>query len=29
VVTGHGAFVFPFFPKAQFLTLSMVEAEVE
>jgi flotillin len=28
VVTGHGAFVFPFFRKANFLTLSMCEAEV-
>ncbi len=29
VVTGHGAFVLPFFRKAQFITLSMIEAEVE
>ena len=29
VVTGHGAFVLPFFRKARFLTLSMNEAEVE
>jgi uncharacterized membrane protein YqiK len=29
VVTGHGAFVFPFFRKARFLTLSMLESEVE
>jgi flotillin len=29
VVTGHGAFVLPFFRKVRFLTLSMVEAEVE
>jgi uncharacterized membrane protein YqiK len=29
VVTGHGAFVAPFFRKARFLTLSMAEAEVE
>ena len=29
VVTGHGAFVVPFFRKARFLTLSMNEAEVE
>jgi len=28
VVTGHGAFVFPFFRKARFLTLSLLEAEV-
>ncbi|MGH7911969.1 MAG: SPFH domain-containing protein [Candidatus Dormibacteraceae bacterium] len=28
VVTGHGAFVTPFFRKARFLTLSMFEAEV-
>jgi flotillin len=28
VVTGHGAFVFPVFRKAEFLTLSMFEAEV-
>jgi uncharacterized membrane protein YqiK len=28
VVTGHGAFVLPFFRKASFLTLSMNEAEV-
>jgi len=28
VVTGHGAFVAPFFRKANFLTLSMCEAEV-
>jgi flotillin len=28
VVTGHGAFVVPFFRKANFLTLSMCEAEV-
>jgi flotillin len=29
VVTGHGAFVLPLFRKVRFLTLSMVEAEVE
>ena len=29
VVTGHGAFVFPIFRKAEFLTLSMFESEVE
>ena len=29
VVTGHGAFVLPFFRKARYLTLSMAEAEVE
>jgi uncharacterized membrane protein YqiK len=29
VVTGHGAFVVPLFRKVRFLTLSMVEAEVE
>src|SRR6201992_754713 len=29
VVTGHGAFVLPFFRKVRFLTLSMAEAEVE
>src|SRR5579875_3453784 len=29
VVTGHGAFVAPFFRKAAFITLSMFEAEVE
>ena len=29
VVTGHGAFVIPFFRKVRFLTLSMAEAEVE
>jgi flotillin len=29
VVTGHGAFVFPFFRHASFLTLAMREAEVE
>jgi flotillin len=29
VVTGHGAFVAPFFRKVRFLTLSMAEAEVE
>jgi uncharacterized membrane protein YqiK len=28
VVTGHGAFVFPFFRKAAFLTLAMCESEV-
>src|ERR1700729_635646 len=28
VVTGHGAFVIPFFRKARFLSLSMAEAEV-
>ncbi len=28
VITGHGAFVLPFFRKASFLTLSMTEAEV-
>jgi flotillin len=28
VVTGHGAFVMPFFRKVRFLTLSMAEAEV-
>jgi flotillin len=28
VVTGHGAFVFPVFRKARFLTLAMCEAEV-
>ncbi len=28
VVTGHGAFVLPFFRKARFLSLSMAEAEV-
>jgi flotillin len=28
VVTGHGAFVLPFFRKARYLTLSMAEAEV-
>jgi uncharacterized membrane protein YqiK len=28
VVTGHGAFVLPFFRKASFLTLAMCEAEV-
>jgi flotillin len=28
VITGHGAFVLPFFRKASFLTLSMCEAEV-
>ncbi|OBA79235.1 flotillin [Mycobacterium sp. 1164966.3] len=28
VVTGHGAFVIPFFRKVRFLTLSMCEAEV-
>ncbi|MGB9225462.1 SPFH domain-containing protein [Mycobacterium sp.] len=28
VVTGHGAFVLPFFRKARFLTLAMCEAEV-
>jgi flotillin len=28
VVTGHGAFVMPFFRKARYLTLSMQEAEV-
>ncbi|MGH8963293.1 MAG: flotillin family protein, partial [Jatrophihabitantaceae bacterium] len=29
VVTGHGAFVLPYFRKAQLLTLSMNESEVE
>src|SRR5919197_641403 len=29
VVTGHGTFVLPFFRKVRFLTLSMIEAEVE
>jgi flotillin len=29
VVTGHGAFVFPLFRKANFLTLAMREAEVQ
>ncbi len=29
VVTGHGAFVLPFFRKVRFLTLSMFEAEVD
>src|ERR1700760_2612070 len=29
VVTGHGAFVLPFFRKARYLTLAMSEAEVE
>src|SRR5512143_3788258 len=29
VVTGHGAFVMPFFRKVRFLTLAMCEAEVE
>lgn len=29
VVTGHGAFVLPFFRKARFLTLAMCESEVE
>src|SRR6195952_1754533 len=28
VVTGHGAFILPFFRKVRFLTLSMAEAEV-
>ena len=28
VVTGHGAFIMPFFRKVRFLTLSMAEAEV-
>ncbi|GAA1956304.1 flotillin family protein [Amycolatopsis minnesotensis] len=28
VVTGHGAFILPFFRKVRFLTLSMTEAEV-
>src|SRR6201988_1729583 len=28
VVTGHGAFIMPFFRKVEFLTLSMCEAEV-
>ena len=28
MVTGHGAFVLPFFRKARFLTLAMCEAEV-
>jgi flotillin len=29
VVTGHGAFILPFFRKVRFLTLAMCEAEVE
>src|SRR3954471_12027617 len=29
VVTGHGAFVIPFFRKVRFLTLAMCESEVE
>ena len=29
VVTGHGAFIMPFFRKASFLTLAMCEAEVD
>ena len=29
VVTGHGAFVLPFFRKVRYLTLSMAEAEIE
>ncbi len=29
VVTGHGAFILPFFRRARFLTLAMREAEVE
>jgi uncharacterized membrane protein YqiK len=29
VITGHGAFVMPFFRKVRFLTLAMCEAEVE
>jgi flotillin len=29
VVTGHGTFVLPFFRKVRYLTLSMIEAEVE
>jgi flotillin len=29
VVTGHGAFIIPFFRKVRFLTLAMCEAEVE
>jgi flotillin len=29
VVTGHGAFIMPFFRKVRFLTLAMCEAEVE
>ena len=28
VVTGHGAFIMPFFRKVRFLTLSMCESEV-
>jgi hypothetical protein len=28
VVTGHGAFVMPFFRQVRFLTLAMREAEV-
>ena len=28
VVTGHGAFVFPFFRKARYLSLAMSESEV-
>jgi uncharacterized membrane protein YqiK len=28
VVTGHGAFIMPFFRKVRFLTLAMCEAEV-
>ncbi len=29
VVTGHGAFIMPFFRKVRFITLAMCEAEVE
>jgi flotillin len=29
VVTGHGAFIMPFFRKVRFLTLAMCESEVE
>ena len=29
VVTGHGAYIMPFFRKVRFLTLAMCEAEVE
>ena len=29
VVTGHGAFIMPFFRKVRFRTLAMCEAEVE
>ena len=28
VVTGHGAYIMPFFRKVRFLTLAMCEAEV-